>query len=220
MALEFSLKSRPGSLGQLHEGDQPTDKTGASTMKKRFWEALLSRPNVKATRHAKLGATESGWISAGSGVKGVPFTYTIGQGKGRVELWIDRGAGRTAENKEIFDGIHKHKAEIEKAFGGELSWQRLDDGQGSRIALRHGRWAATDARIGMAGNPRRDDRRMAAARESPHPPPGETQDGVGVGRCVKRKKAMRHNHNPIVNGRFVAWGRLVAFRSPSTKCLG
>jgi hypothetical protein len=112
------------------EGERPE----RYDLRKKFWERLLNRPKIKATRHASVSASESGWISAGSGVRGVPFTYVIGQEEGRVELYIDRGAGKAAENKEIFDGLNKHKAEIEKAFGGELSWQRLDDKQGSRIA--------------------------------------------------------------------------------------
>jgi predicted type IV restriction endonuclease len=122
------------------ETNSPTDSEGGKDrperydLRKRFWEGLLSRPKVKATRHANLSSTESGWIAAGSGVRGLTFTYVIGQGNVRVELFMDRGAGKAAENKEIFDKIHNRKDEIEKAFGGDLSWQRLDDKQGCRIA--------------------------------------------------------------------------------------
>ena len=38
------------------------------------------------------------------------------------------------ENKQIFDRMYGKKAEIEKAFGAELSWDRLtDENRGSRI---------------------------------------------------------------------------------------
>ena len=67
-------------------------------------------------------------------MKGLPFVYAIGQHEGRVELYIDRGTGTVAENKDIFDRIHRHKEDIEKTFGDQLSWERLDDKQGSRIA--------------------------------------------------------------------------------------
>jgi hypothetical protein len=103
-------------------------------IRKRFWQALLSRPNAKGTRHENIAPSKFSWIGAGSGVQGCPFTYSIGKNEGRVELYIDRGAGKQAENKDIFDRLHKHKAEIEKAFGGELSWQRLNDKQGCRVA--------------------------------------------------------------------------------------
>jgi hypothetical protein len=38
------------------------------------------------TRHADITPGESGWISAGSGVRGLPFTYSIRQEESRVEL--------------------------------------------------------------------------------------------------------------------------------------
>jgi hypothetical protein len=42
----------------------------------------------------------------------------------QVELYIDRGDAE--QNKQIFDTLHEHKAEIETAFGEPLEWQRLD----------------------------------------------------------------------------------------------
>jgi hypothetical protein len=50
------------------------------------------------TRHADITPGESGWISAGSGVRGLPFTYSIRQeeSQGRV---IDRDStARSARN--------------------------------------------------------------------------------------------------------------------------
>ncbi|HMF19383.1 MAG TPA: DUF4268 domain-containing protein [Gemmataceae bacterium] len=73
-------------------------------------------------------------MAAGSGVRGLPFTYIIRQKECQVELYIDRGVVRIEENKRIFDRLHSHKKEIGGAFGGELSWQRLDEKQGCQIA--------------------------------------------------------------------------------------
>ena len=64
----------------------------------------------------------------------MPFVYNVQQKRGRVELYIDRGAGKGEENKQIFDRLHRQKEEIEKSFGGELSWQRLDDKKACRIS--------------------------------------------------------------------------------------
>jgi hypothetical protein len=116
-----------------NEGDQ--DPSSRHALRRRFWETLLKRPKVKGTRHANIAPGEFSWIGAGSGVRGMPFTYSVRQDEGQVELYIDRGAGKSAENKDIFDKLHKQKNEIERAFGKELSWQRLDDKQGSRIAF-------------------------------------------------------------------------------------
>jgi hypothetical protein len=122
-------------LGTTADDKKPVDKKAERyEIRKKFWEGLLSRPKLKATRHANIAASQYSWIGAGSGVRGLPLTYAIGQDEGRVELWIDRGAGKATENKEIFDRLHEHKGEIEGAFGCELSWQRLDEKQGCRIA--------------------------------------------------------------------------------------
>jgi len=80
-------------------------------------------------------AGDFGGIGAGSGVRGLPFNYVIGQDDGRVELYIDRGADQAAANKRIFDRLHSQRKDIERDFGSELSWQRLDDKRGSRIAF-------------------------------------------------------------------------------------
>jgi hypothetical protein len=116
--------------GQKGSEDQPERRR----LRLKFWQGLLSRPGVRSTRHAELSPGDSGWIAAGSGVRGLPFVYAIKQEEGRVELFIDRGAGKATENKRIFDGLEEHKDEIERAFGGKLSWERLEGKQGCRIA--------------------------------------------------------------------------------------
>ena len=52
------------------------------------------------------------------------LSYVIGQEYGAAELYIDQADA--VENKRIFDQLHARKEEIEKAFGGTLSWEGLD----------------------------------------------------------------------------------------------
>jgi len=134
MVLERPAEKQANHTRTTQANDESTDKGGASTMRKRFWEALLSRPKVKTTRHANIAPGEYTYIGAGSGVRGLPFNYVTGQDEGRVELYIDRGADEEEGNKDLFDGLHKQKAEIEKTFGGELSWQRLEGKRACRVA--------------------------------------------------------------------------------------
>ena len=48
-----------------------------------------------------------------------------------AELYIDRGDGD--ENTCIYDQLHKQKAAIENAFGGELTWEPLEGKRACRI---------------------------------------------------------------------------------------
>ena len=119
------------------------------SLRLKFWGSLLNRPNAKATRHANNKPGKYSWIAAGSGVKGLPFQYVIGQHEGRVELFIDRGADAGKEgSKGIFDTLHSHKAEIEQSFGGVLSWERLEDKRACRIAFTTtaGGWRSDEAK--------------------------------------------------------------------------
>ena len=98
-----------------------------------FWESLLEKSNKKTSLHASISPVTVSWISAGSGVRGLAFTYTVTSKYGRPEIYIDRGKESENENKKIFDRLHAKRAEIEKDFGGELSWERLDDRRACRI---------------------------------------------------------------------------------------
>jgi hypothetical protein len=103
------------------------------TERLRFWEGLLDTANRKTKLHAGRSPTKDGWISAGSGYAGLNFTYVTRQHDVQVEFWIGRGAGKTEENKQIFDQLYLMRERIEKSFGGNLEWQRLETKEGSRI---------------------------------------------------------------------------------------
>jgi hypothetical protein len=76
------------------------------------------------------------------------FNYAVKREEGKVELYIDRGAGRAKANKSIFDQLQKQKAVIEREFGDELSWQRLDGKQSCRIAyaMTGGGWKSEESK--------------------------------------------------------------------------
>ena len=50
----------------------------------------------------------------------------------RVEIYVNER--EPAHNKQIFEQLYEQKDEIEKEFGGELSWERLLGRHGARIA--------------------------------------------------------------------------------------
>ena len=81
-------------------------------------------------------------------MRGLNFNYVIRQDEGTVELYIDRGAEDVEANKRLFDRLPGNKEEIERAFGGELSWQRLDAKRSCRVAHTFvvGGWRSDEAK--------------------------------------------------------------------------
>lgn len=100
-----------------------------------FWSQLLSRAKERTKLHANISPSTNGWVGTGAGLSGLAFNYVIKQHSGRVELYIDRGKNSRDENKEIFDALKEHRADIEETFGSELRWQRLDEAMASRISV-------------------------------------------------------------------------------------
>jgi len=118
---------------QLREKEQVGRKKRAERydVRLKFWEGLVTISRNKHTRHANIKPGAYHWLGASSGIRGLGLNYVIVQEYGIAELYIDRGDAM--ENKRIFDQLHARKDEIEKAFGGTLSWERLDTKRACRI---------------------------------------------------------------------------------------
>lgn len=116
-------------------------------IRKRFWQGLLARAATRTPLHANISPGEYHWIGAGSGMRGLSFNYVIRQDEGTVELYIDRGAEEADANKRFFDRLLAQKEQIERSFGGELSWQRLDQKRSCRVAhtVSIGGWRSDEA---------------------------------------------------------------------------
>jgi len=97
-----------------------------------FWEqALEALKTSKIDLFNNINPSKDHWLSAGSGVRSVPFSLIFGSKEARVELSIARS--ETNENKFIFDQLNKKQKFIEDKFGDSLTWERLDDKKASRI---------------------------------------------------------------------------------------
>lgn len=118
---------------QLREKEQQGRRQRAERydIRLHFWEGLVANARERRTRHANIKPGTYHWLGASSGVRGLGFNYVIVQEHGVTELYIDRGDAE--ENKRIFDTLVAQRSEIEKAFGGDLIWERLDGKRASRI---------------------------------------------------------------------------------------
>ena len=118
---------------QLREKEQVGRKKRAQRhdLRLKFWEGLVAVARSRQTRHGNIKPGTYSWLGASSGIRGLGLNYLIAQEFGTVELYIDRGD--TTENKRIYDQLYSRRDEIEKSFGGPLSWERLDGKRACRV---------------------------------------------------------------------------------------
>jgi hypothetical protein len=114
-------------------GEKKKELAERHLLRLRFWEQLLERAKSKGVMtHSGRSPGKEGWISAGAGRSGLSFNYVIWMDdRAAAELYID--TGKEDENKAIFDQLVANKQAIESAFGGPLTWERLEDRRASRI---------------------------------------------------------------------------------------
>ena len=115
----------------LDEVEGATEEKNRQTIRREFWTEVIGAMASKTALFQNVSPSSKGWISAGSGVRGVWFSFVAGRAFGRVEIYIDRGDGE--ENTFIYDQLHVQKDRIETAFGGELTWQPLEGKRACRI---------------------------------------------------------------------------------------
>lgn len=106
-----------------------TERAERHDLRQQWWTTLLERSDAGMHKHITPGP--SNWISVSS--RGLGWNYVVKEDEARAELYIDRGKGADAENKEIFDSLENHRDEIEQRFGGPLQWLRMDHKRASIV---------------------------------------------------------------------------------------
>jgi hypothetical protein len=101
------------------------------SFRKRWWTMLVERAAKVSKLHAHITPGQYSWLGTSSGIRGLNFNYSVIQDECGAELYIDRGEAE--ENKSIFDQLYANQAAVEKAFGGPLSWERLEGKRACRI---------------------------------------------------------------------------------------
>lgn len=115
--------------------DDEEDPESRGSIYREFLTAVMaefraSHPEITAA----AGGGGSNYLGFPSGYPGARFMWSFAaKERFRIEVYLDLG-GKDA-NKKWFDDLLAQRPTLEGAFGGPLSWERLDTGRGSRIAF-------------------------------------------------------------------------------------
>ncbi|MBR5310539.1 MAG: DUF4268 domain-containing protein [Oscillospiraceae bacterium] len=114
------------------EDDEDEDISGTRyEIRKHYWQYAIDSIREKTGSFGNSGTTTSNSLSGASNRPSVWPVCVANFDSARVELYID--FGDWTKNKEYFDDLIIHKAEIESAFGDVLIWNRSEDTRASKV---------------------------------------------------------------------------------------
>jgi hypothetical protein len=97
----------------------------------KFWENILVLLNKETTLYRNVNPSMDNWLYAATGVGGINHSIIVRQNDCSLQLVIEKN--NTELNKKIFDYLHSCKHEIEKEFGEDLIWRKMEQKKSSRI---------------------------------------------------------------------------------------
>ena len=99
-----------------------------------FFQRLIDTLRERHRFTSAKRAQAQNWYTFSSGY-GQRFRYGANftaQQQARIEVYID--SGDENENRTLFDGLEKHKENIEAELGYALDWQSLEEKRACRVA--------------------------------------------------------------------------------------
>lgn len=97
-----------------------------------FWEqALEAFSHSQCTLYTNISPAKDHWLSAGSGIRGMPFQLIFGKDEIRVGFSLQSGSAEV--NTFVYDRLYEQKAEIESQFGQPLVWLPLPNKKACRV---------------------------------------------------------------------------------------
>ncbi len=135
-APKFSIIAGPSEEAKTI-GKEKEEDAERIIRRREFWKKLLETAENRLPLYSNVSPSGDHWLSAGSGKSGIHYDFLIYArgGGGGIELTISRGKDSQEENKRIFDELYSHKQEIERDFGEQITWRRLDSKISSRLEV-------------------------------------------------------------------------------------
>jgi len=99
-------------------------------VRKKYWQQLL--PLIKNTHlFQQVNPSKDHWLSAGAGIAGMAYTFTVTKTQVRIELGILTAS--KDRNKDYFKKLLRNKDHIEQTAGITMDWEELPENKMSRI---------------------------------------------------------------------------------------
>lgn len=118
-AAEYQIQIRKKEQKERHE------RAERNPQYYQFWESLLALAEDKTDLHNNLSPSKFEYLNVRKW-RATTLSYVINQRSSRVALYTYK--------VEIYDELHRHKQEIQTAFGEDLIWTRRETPKTSRIA--------------------------------------------------------------------------------------
>ncbi len=109
--------------------------TSVNAERQDFFLEVLSDVAAERPRIRLPARADSNWVAFSSGPWGNWALVVSGDGRLRVEAYID--SGDAGVNKALFDEFQSGAPSLEAQIGRQLDWERLDGKRASRIAAYH-----------------------------------------------------------------------------------
>ena len=113
------------------ERQDRVEQGGRKALHQAFWQSLLERSSGKTDLFSKVSPSQDCWISTGSGVSGVHYSYVVRERTSAIQLVLE---GEKTVNKARFDWLYEQREEVERSYGGLLEWRRCENLKKSYLA--------------------------------------------------------------------------------------
>ncbi|TDX26021.1 uncharacterized protein DUF4268 [Modicisalibacter xianhensis] len=117
---------------EAEEKSADTEQKQRHTLRLAFWEQALESFNKSScTLFNNISPSKDHWLSAGSGMRSMPYNLIFGKSEIRVELSLQRSEAEI--NTYVFEHLEKQKTAIEQTFGNKLIWLPLPPKKACRV---------------------------------------------------------------------------------------
>lgn len=118
------------------DADNAAEEGTRYELRRRYWNFAL--PYIQQA-HGEQGSfsnctgSKENWLNGFFGIGGFSISCIANYNMARIEMYL--GNSSKDRNKEAFDYLSAHKADIEEALGAPLNWNRLNDAKASTISV-------------------------------------------------------------------------------------